>query len=58
MMTILDSFNVPVERKGKADIIHESKRLLDTVEGKAQYLDKIKPYTEKASKLLTTINDA
>lgn len=31
MMTILDSFNVPVEKKGKADIIHESKRLLDTV---------------------------
>ena len=45
MMTILDSFNVPVEKKGKADIIHESKRLLDTIEGKAQYLDKIKPWT-------------
>ena len=55
MMTILDEFSIPKE--GDPSLIHEGKRLLDTVEGKAEYLDKIKPYSEKAAKLLTDINN-
>lgn len=55
MMTILDEFSAPKE--GDPSIIHEAKRLLDTIEGKAEYLDKIKPYSEKAAKLLTDINN-
>ena len=38
MMTILDEFSIPKE--GDPSLIHEGKRLLDTVEGKAEYLIK------------------
>ena len=55
MMTILDEFSIPKE--GDPSLIHEGKRLLDTVERKTKYLDKIKPYSEKAAKLLTDINN-
>ena len=41
MMTILNEFSIPKE--GDPSVIHEGKRLLDTVEGKSEYLDKIKP---------------
>ena len=55
MMTILDEFSIPEE--GDRSLMHEGKRLLDKDEGKAEYLDKIKPYSEKAAKLLTDINN-